>query len=155
MRTRIIDMIWGGLPVVTTTGDTMSDYLSTQRIGVTVSPENPVELASAIVRLLEDPEKRWQMSKRSRALAEGELSWDCQIESLHRFCLDPNFEPSRRDDLVRRTAANVVHINNGWVWRIRAGWRWTLWRAKNALHLDRQSRRGTCSDDSGDGSANV
>jgi hypothetical protein len=87
MRTRILDMIWGGLPVVASRGDALSDCLEREEIGTAVPAGDPAALAGAILRLLRDPALRRAMSARARRLAVTSLSWERQVEPLHRYCL--------------------------------------------------------------------
>ncbi len=123
MRTRVIDMIWGGLPIVLTSGDTMSEYVKDHHIGVTVKVRDPLELSNAIISLLKNRSLRREMSRRERLLAQGELSWDNVIEPLHRFCLNPCRNNSGQDKLTNKTM-NVIKINDGMAWNAgRISWR--------------------------------
>lgn len=123
MRTRVIDMIWGGLPIVLTSGDTMSKYVKDHHIGVTVKIRDPVELANAIISLLKNRNLRKEMSRRERQLSQGELSWDNVIEPLHRFCLDPYIDKNTQDKLINKTM-NVIKINDRMIWNAeRLSWK--------------------------------
>ena len=88
MRTRVIDMVWGGLPLVVSTGDEMSRVVETHALGRTVAPSDPAALATAVTALLADPDARRLASANARALAEGALSWDRQVAPLAHYCAD-------------------------------------------------------------------
>ncbi len=44
-------------------------------MGFLVEPENPDDLAQALIKLLKDPQLRHEMGQRAWAFAERELSW--------------------------------------------------------------------------------
>src|SRR5205814_6983755 len=55
-RTRILDYLWAGLPIVATGGDALADLIETKALGVTV-PANDVEaLEEALFRVIDDEE---------------------------------------------------------------------------------------------------
>jgi len=119
MRTRLIDMMWGGVPVVATVGDGIGQLVHASGAGMVVPPADAPALARAVVSLLRQPEALRSMSAKARQLAAGVLSWDHQIEPLHRYCLAPRRDPSRGDALVATTAARIVGIQDGRRWRLR------------------------------------
>ena len=140
MRTRTIDMVWGGLPIIVSEGDSLSASLQARGAGIAVPAESPQALADAIIGLLRDPERRRLMAASARSLAAGDWSWDSQIDSLHTFCVSPHFEPGRDDSIVRRTTRGMIRLADGIEWHVRdRGWRawWRLMRL-----LSRRSNRG-------------
>ena len=66
-------MRWG-TPVIGTTAGGIPEVVEHDRSGVLVPPENPKELASALVRLLRDPERRAALGAAGRRRAEQEFS---------------------------------------------------------------------------------
>jgi glycosyltransferase involved in cell wall biosynthesis len=86
MRTRVIDMVWGGLPLVVSAGDEMGRVVDAEGLGRVVPAGDPRALADAVVGLLLAPDARQAASARARALALGALSWDRQVEPLSRYC---------------------------------------------------------------------
>lgn len=86
MRTRVIDMIWGGLPVVVSAGDEVGGMVASAGAGLVVPPGDAAALAEATAGVLGDPARRTAMAERARALAAGPLSWDRQIAPLDRYC---------------------------------------------------------------------
>jgi GT2 family glycosyltransferase/glycosyltransferase involved in cell wall biosynthesis len=87
-RTRILDYLWAGLPVVTTEGDSFAELAVTQGFGVPVPPEDASALAEVLTALLQDEARRATMSARSRAAAEA-FTWNRSLEPLLRFCRNP------------------------------------------------------------------
>lgn len=57
-RTRVLDYLWVGLPMVLTGGDTLSDGIDGAGLGVAVAPGDPAAIAAAIDRILADPPGR-------------------------------------------------------------------------------------------------
>jgi len=53
-RTRVLDYLWAGLPIVTTDGDLFAELVRTERLGVVVPAEDPEALAAALERVLYD-----------------------------------------------------------------------------------------------------
>ena len=107
MRTRVIDMIWGGLPVVCTSDDYMSTYVQSHDIGVQVDCGDATTLGKSIATLLLDSRRRDAMSERAHSIARNQLSWDSQILPLHNFCLNPVADPSRSDRVISRTLGKI------------------------------------------------
>jgi glycosyltransferase involved in cell wall biosynthesis len=52
-RTRILDYLWAGLPVVTSSGDALGDLVEHERVGRAVSPGDPEAFAAACAALLD------------------------------------------------------------------------------------------------------
>ena len=94
-RTRILDYLWAGLPVVTTAGDTLADLVESRGLGLTVPASDVTALAEALDRLLGDPRFRDTCRAAVREL-QPDLVWEQALAPLVRFCRDAR----RADDLV-------------------------------------------------------
>lgn len=71
-RTRILDFLWAGLPVVTTRGDVLGDRVGREGLGVAVAAGDPRAFARAVGTVLADP-----APYRERVLATApSLTWD-------------------------------------------------------------------------------
>ena len=62
-RTRILDYIWAGLPMVLTEGDTLSDSVAEAGLGVAVPAGDAGAIAGGISRMLDDPPARSAVRK--------------------------------------------------------------------------------------------
>jgi glycosyltransferase involved in cell wall biosynthesis len=93
-RTRLLDCIWAGLPVICTSGETLGDMIAARGMGITVPPGSIEELAQAIVELAE-PARRASASA-AMASAAPEFHWSRVIEPLLRFCREPRLAADRR-----------------------------------------------------------
>jgi len=81
-RTRIVDYLWAGLPVVTSSGDVLGDLVGARGLGRAVAPGDHQAFAAACAELLADSSGE---RERTRAVAE-ELRWDRVAAPLIEFC---------------------------------------------------------------------
>jgi glycosyltransferase involved in cell wall biosynthesis len=96
-RTRMLDYLWAGLPMVATRGDSFADLIESEGLGLTAPAGDPAALAAALGRLLEDR----QLAARCRAAAGRVAScyvWPRVLEPLVRFCADPRRAPDLLDE---------------------------------------------------------
>lgn len=101
MRTRFLEALAAGCPVVTTEGGTVSRLLAEERAGWVVPPADPEALARALGEVLgeaeaPDPER----ARRAAALAER-FTWDRVLEPLVAFCRDPRRDPTKDEFAFR------------------------------------------------------
>jgi hypothetical protein len=102
-RTRALDYLWAGLPIVATEGDSFGELIQEEHLGLTVPPEDPQALEEALLRLLSDKE----MAATCRArVAEVRKSfrWSVVLEPLVAFCR----QPRRAPDLLVPRATNTT-----------------------------------------------
>jgi glycosyltransferase involved in cell wall biosynthesis len=97
-RTRILDYFWAGLPVVSTSGDALSDMIKVAGAGVAVPPEDVGALEDALFDLLSDEQARSACAAASTKLA-SELTWSSALEPLLEFCRSPRRAPDLVDPL--------------------------------------------------------
>ena len=87
-RTRLLDCIWAGLPIVCTEGDVMADMVAQNGFGIVVQPRDAGALAAAIERISTD--ENFAASCRARiAECRHLFDWNDAIEPLARFCDQP------------------------------------------------------------------
>ncbi len=94
LRTRMVDLLWLGLPVVATAGGTMSRIVDTVGAGRTVAPGDPTVLAEAVCSFLADAEGRKAANEAGRRWAEGK-SWRKVSRPLLDFAAAPFRDPYR------------------------------------------------------------
>ena len=87
-RTRVLDYLWSGLPVVTTDGDSFADLVRQERLGVVVPPEDPDALAEALEKVLYDEEFAAGCQERIVGVRER-FTWEAVLAPLTEFCRDP------------------------------------------------------------------
>jgi glycosyltransferase involved in cell wall biosynthesis len=87
-RTRLLDCIWAGLPIVCTEGDAMADVVARYGFGIVVPAGNAETLADAIERISTDDE--FAASCRARIVDNRRLfGWSDAVKPLVRFCAQP------------------------------------------------------------------
>jgi glycosyltransferase involved in cell wall biosynthesis len=99
-RTRILDYIWAGLPVLSTQGDDFARWISDHGAGQVVGYHDPASITLATVRLLADESMRRACAEAVRA-ARPDFSWEHALEPLVRYCDAPWRAPDLAAAAVR------------------------------------------------------
>jgi glycosyltransferase involved in cell wall biosynthesis len=86
-RTRILDYLWAGLPMVVTEGDGFADLVLEEGLGIVVPANNTIALAQAISDVL-DPE-RAAVFRANVERVRDRFAWPVVLEPLRRFVADP------------------------------------------------------------------
>ncbi|MCS5722032.1 glycosyltransferase [Herbiconiux sp. CPCC 203407] len=88
-RTRILDYLWAGLPIVTTGGDSFGDLVEKEGLGVSVAERDVDALAEALERMLyEAPARKAAVAAVARV--REEFTWERTLAPLVAFCRDPH-----------------------------------------------------------------
>jgi len=95
-RTRVLDYLWAGLPVLTTAGDTLADLVEERGLGLTVSAQDVDALAAAIDGLLGD-QALWARCRQAVEVLQPELTWEVALRPLLAFCRGPHRAPDLLD----------------------------------------------------------
>jgi glycosyltransferase involved in cell wall biosynthesis len=74
-RTRMLDYLWAGLPMIASKGDSWADLIERRGMGITVRPGDVDAVADAILRMADDKQLRTTCCERARAVAT-EYRWD-------------------------------------------------------------------------------
>jgi glycosyltransferase involved in cell wall biosynthesis len=80
--TKVFEYMALGLPVVASNFPLYRDLIEQTGCGVCVDPENEVEVAAAIERLIADPEEAAAMGRRGRSALAARFSWDTEAQNL-------------------------------------------------------------------------
>jgi len=127
-RTRILDYLWAGLPILATQGDSLSRLVHEHGLGVTVPPEDPGALADALRQLRGDPDFYAACAANVEAFAP-QMTWEESLAPIAEFVRHPRHavdrsarqaatmvaEPAdsnRPVDLVRKFAALRGQVGN-------------------------------------------
>ncbi|WP_433265316.1 glycosyltransferase [Actinosynnema sp. CS-041913] len=87
-RTRVLDYLWAGLPIVTTDGDSFADLVSREGLGVVVPSEDPAALADALEKVLYDKDFATACTERIAGVRER-YTWEAALAPLVDFCRNP------------------------------------------------------------------
>ncbi len=93
-RTRVLDYLWAGLPILTTEGDSMSDLVANEDLGAVVPYGDVAAVAQAIATLATDPDRRKACASRSAAVATR-FHWSAAAAPLAEYCRAPYVAPDR------------------------------------------------------------
>jgi len=122
-RTRVLDYLWAGLPIVATGGDALAELIEGEGLGLTVPPGDADALEEALFRLLDDA--AFSAACRDAAARVGpRYRWSAVLEPLLEFCRAPARAP---DLLDPETAATIRDPLPTGEWR-RRRWRRNLRR---------------------------
>lgn len=93
-RTRILDYLWAGLPVVSSDGDSFAEIIRDSGCGAVVPPSDPSALAAAIATLVPgSPERGRAMAAVSRV--RQQFHWEQTLYPLREFCANPRTAADR------------------------------------------------------------
>jgi len=87
-RTRVLDYIWAGLPMILSQGDYFGDFVVRERVGPALPPGDVTGWKDAIVALAENPDLRHEMRLRLQALAPR-FYWEKAAAPLLEYCSQP------------------------------------------------------------------
>jgi glycosyltransferase involved in cell wall biosynthesis len=108
-RTRLLDYLWCGLPVISTAGDDLADRIAAAGAGRTVPAGDVDGLTAALVAAAADPVWRQEAGRTSAELAR-DLAWDRVVRPLADFCAAPERAP---DLLLDRGARLQMGMREG------------------------------------------
>jgi hypothetical protein len=93
-RTRILDYLWAGLPMVVTEGDSMAELVEREGLGIVVPAGDVDALEKAIERVLFD-EKFAKAARANIVRVAADFTWDRVLAPLVEFVRDPHHAADR------------------------------------------------------------
>jgi glycosyltransferase involved in cell wall biosynthesis len=112
-RTRMLDYIWAGLPIVCTEGDTLADRVRSQQLGCVVGYEHSGGIAAALAQLAGDEGLRCEIKERLAAI-RPQLQWSEVVRPLERQIEQLTARRRRREsNAVVMTAAYYASVARG------------------------------------------
>lgn len=93
-RTRLLDYIWAGLPMVVTAGDALADAVVQQGLGCAVPIGDAARFAEALLELTSPPDPRACYTAAFAAVRE-QYTWQRALKPLVAFCRNPRYAPDR------------------------------------------------------------
>lgn len=94
-RTRILDYLWAGVPILTTTGDELAQLIETKGAGFSLPYEDPIAWAQAISKLILNHDLEKKCREQSRNLAQ-QFTWQKVVKPIHQFLARPYHLPDYR-----------------------------------------------------------
>lgn len=121
-RTRVLDYLWGGLPVFTSSAAGTDEILSRYQAGVVLHSDHPEDIASRIVSLLGEPATYRTMVEGTQRFV-SDYQWSDLASPLVAFCRQPKIDPNAgryvrleatsdapRPSIIRRAARKLRRI---------------------------------------------
>jgi glycosyltransferase involved in cell wall biosynthesis len=121
-RTRILDYMWAGLPIVATRGDTFADLIARHDLGRVVPGGDVEAVAAALIELLADGQRRAACRARALEVAQR-FVWSEVLRPLVAFCADPSPAADRGAALLWPAVLPFTPPPPTAVDRVRAAWR--------------------------------
>lgn len=112
-RTRFLDLLWAGKPIIATQGDSLSEMIKERGLGITVPEQNPSAVAEAILQLATDT-KFYQQAVRNINEVREEMSWNNTLKPLAKF-IDANEPPAHHRNKFTFYWM-VVELVFSWIW---------------------------------------
>lgn len=96
-RTRIVDYIWAGLPMIVASGDDLGDTIERDGLGFAAPPGNAEALETAMRAMLNEQNPRAARSPAFDAARQSH-TWERAIRPLTAFCSAPRKAPDLEAD---------------------------------------------------------
>lgn len=84
-RTRVLDYFWAGIPVIVAKGDSISELVSRECLGIVVDCKDDKELADGILRLVDDKDFRTCCIENIKKIRE-EYRWSNVVQPILNYC---------------------------------------------------------------------
>ena len=124
-RTRILDYLWAGLPILATEGDSLSRMVTTHGLGLTVPPEDVDAIVVALRRLRQD-RALFETCRANVERLAPEMTWERSLAPILEFCRAPRRAPDRVGKPYRYVSADDIVLTK------------TPWHyAKRVVHYSR------------------
>jgi glycosyltransferase involved in cell wall biosynthesis len=98
-RTRLLDYIWAGLPMVVSAGDTLADTVIERGLGSVVAIEDVEGYARAILELVAQPDAQRSFAP-AFAAAQQDFAWPQALRPLIEFCRQPRYAADKHRQVV-------------------------------------------------------
>lgn len=111
-RTRILDYLWSGLPIVCTKGDYFADLVEEENLGASVEFKDPQGLADAVIDILSDSEK-YKKCRENVARVAQSYKWSKITKPIIDFCSEPMHYTSHNELAIDKSLPSVSDTYEG------------------------------------------
>jgi len=88
LQIKIFEYMSFGLPIIGSSFGHINDYIEKDNIGIVVNPEDPEEIANALIKILSDPKLYDMYSKNGLEASEKKYRWEFMEKKLIRIYSD-------------------------------------------------------------------
>lgn len=110
-RTRMLDYLWAGLPIVCSEGDEFATLVSRHGLGRSVPARDAPALSAALAELLTNPDAL-AAARANVATLAPEYHWSSVLQPLVSYCRDP--WPAARGGASRRLSVKMGELGSRW-----------------------------------------
>jgi len=104
-RSRVLDYVWAGLPMVVTCGDSAADLVENHALGLTVGYGDDAAVAAALADLFRAGRPTLRDAYRERFYtARQSLTWERAAEPLVAFCREPHLAADKTSYAIPQPA---------------------------------------------------
>jgi GT2 family glycosyltransferase/glycosyltransferase involved in cell wall biosynthesis len=104
-RSRVLDYVWAGLPMVVTCGDSAADLVENHALGLTVNYGDDAAVAAALANQFRAGRPALRDAYRERFdTARRDLTWERAAEPLVAFCHEPHLAADKAPHAVQKPA---------------------------------------------------
>lgn len=79
---KLWEYMMSGLPVLSSDFPNLKEIIEKEGCGLTVDPTNPVEIASRIMYLVENPKLRQEMGRRGKEAVNRRYNWEAEFKKM-------------------------------------------------------------------------
>ncbi len=108
-RTRLLDYIWAGLPMVVSAGDTLADTVIERGLGAVVAIEDVEGYARAMLDLVGQPNAQQDFVP-AFAAAQQDFAWPQALRPLIEFCRQPRYAADKHRKLTPSSSAALSTV---------------------------------------------
>lgn len=106
-RTRVLDYLWAGIPIIISDGDEFAEVVRTNDLGIVVPPCDPASLAEAFVQIIERIDCGEPFNERI-ARVRPQYYWEKVTEPLVDFCANPQKSAHLGDPVLLESIKDVM-----------------------------------------------
>jgi len=99
-RTRILDYLWAGLPIVSTEGDSFGDLVGTENLGASIPERDEQAIVDALEMLLFNDDA-YVTAKANVMRVREQFTWERALKPLVDFCEAPMIAADRARATVK------------------------------------------------------
>jgi len=122
-RTRILDYVWAGLPILATQGDSLSRLVAAEGLGLTIPAEDLHGLAHAIRRLATEPELYADFQTNVARVAP-EMTWEKALAPIVEFARRPERAADHTGAAARYVNAERLHVARPATYYVKRFWQY-------------------------------
>jgi glycosyltransferase involved in cell wall biosynthesis len=123
-RTRLLEMMVAGLPVITSLGSELSYLLRERGVALTFPIGEWRQLTDHLLTLVRQPDQRRQLARAARLTAGTELSFHNTTAALRDWVAAPEAAPDKRMTDPREKLKQLEYRSRAWlrqiIWRVAA-----------------------------------